>query len=195
MSNDLRPSRQPLRADRVHAELREVGIAGNRDGLRHVERAVRGIADIVANRPVPAGDAGACAPAAKRLAMESFRGQPGIQPQRRHRGDQLEGRSRRIFAVARAVEQLIWRCGLARRRRGSAHQRQHVAGVRVHHHQRAFVLAYRSQPAVQDLRGAQLQANVDGCRARCGRAPAGAPSPHCRADAGSAPAATVPDNP
>ncbi len=39
--------RQRLRAHIVHAQLREIRVAGNRDGLLHVERAVRAVADVV----------------------------------------------------------------------------------------------------------------------------------------------------
>ena len=46
----LRRLRQRLRAHVVHAELREVRIAGDRDGALHVDRAVRVIADIVLDR-------------------------------------------------------------------------------------------------------------------------------------------------
>ena len=44
---------QRLRAHVVHAQLREVGVAGDGDGALHIERAVRVVADIVFDGAVP----------------------------------------------------------------------------------------------------------------------------------------------
>ena len=40
----------------MHAQLREVGVAGNGDGAFHIERAVRMVADVVLDVAVPAGE-------------------------------------------------------------------------------------------------------------------------------------------
>ena len=106
---------QRLRPHIVHAQLREVRVAGDGDGALHVDGAVGVVADIVLDRPVPAGDHVARAPVGQRLAEEGAMAQRRGRRAGRDGGHQLEGGARRILAVARAVEQLVvaWarRCG------------------------------------------------------------------------------------
>ena len=140
------PFAQLLRADRKHAELREIGVARNRDG--------RCMFSVPCAESPTSSRIGLCHPgmiaptrpsgSRRQLKLCSQR---RIQPQRGHRGHQLEGRARRILAVARAVEQLFGRgaaCGFggsgAARSPSPAHRRS-----RVHHHHRAFFLVTRCQ--------------------------------------------------
>ena len=123
---------QRLRPYVMHAQLREVRIAGNRDGALHVERAVRVVADVVFDGAVPAGDH--CCPRGHRAACGTGYVRCcncGIQIQRGNRRHQLERGARRILAVARAVEQFVRRrrggARAGRIGRGHAHQRQHIA--------------------------------------------------------------------
>ena len=157
-------SASAIAAHVVYSQLREIRVAGNRDGLPHVQRAVGAVADIVLDWTVPAGNGVAGAAVGQGAAQIGAMRQAGIGAQRGDGRHQLERRARRILAVAGAVQQFVRRGrGRARARRlglGLAHQRQHVAGGCRHHHHRAFCLSGLGHVLDQNLARFQLQASV-----------------------------------
>ena len=63
---------------REDAELREIGVTGNGDGLAHVQRSMGVVANVIADGPSPAWNHGAAAAGAGTRLAIPYRAQPGM---------------------------------------------------------------------------------------------------------------------
>ena len=151
------------------------------EAVVHVDRPVRIVHHVVANRAVPAVDSRAHSSVRQPRARERRPARIEMLTQRRRCRHQLERRSRRVQAVARAIEERVVRAFRSddrelaapkRRRRGSgcfrgrrvgpriADARQQLAAIGIEHHRRSLACALLR--VGRDDRGhAKLQVRID----------------------------------